>query len=59
MIKQVLEYYNAKLGINQEGATAVEYAVMMGLIAAIIIATVTTLGLATEGIFADLLARWP
>jgi Flp pilus assembly pilin Flp len=44
---------------SETGATAVEYAVMMGLIAAIIIATVTTLGLATEGIFADLLARWP
>jgi pilus assembly protein Flp/PilA len=44
MLKQTLEYYNAKFGINQEGATAVEYGLMVALIAVAIILAVTLLG---------------
>jgi pilus assembly protein Flp/PilA len=44
MIKQTLEYYNAKFGMNQEGATAVEYGLMVALIAVAIIVAVTLLG---------------
>ena len=44
MIKQTLQYYNAKYGWDEEGATAVEYGIMVALIAAVIIAIVVTLG---------------
>jgi pilus assembly protein Flp/PilA len=58
MIKQALEYYNAKFGINQEGATAVEYGIMVALIAAVIIGAVIILGQTLnttfEGVNSDL-----
>jgi pilus assembly protein Flp/PilA len=53
MIKQALEYYNAKFGINQEGATAVEYGLLVALIAAVIILAVVALGDTLEGVFTD------
>ena len=36
---------------NKEGATAVEYGLMIGLIAVVILATVTLLGTELNGIF--------
>lgn len=38
---------------NQVGATAAEYALMVGLIAIVIIGAVTTLGLNVEALFSD------
>ena len=36
---------------SERGATAVEYAIMVTLIAAVIVAAVTTLGIAVNGLF--------
>ena len=36
---------------SDQGATAVEYALLVGLIAAVIVAAVTTFGLAVNGLF--------
>ena len=36
---------------NKEGATAVEYGIMVALIAVVIIATVTTIGTRLNGVF--------
>ncbi len=36
---------------DESGATMVEYAIMLGLIAAVCIAIVGTLGLSTDGLF--------
>jgi pilus assembly protein Flp/PilA len=36
---------------NKEGATAVEYGIMVALIAVVIIATVTTIGTRLDGVF--------
>ncbi|MFA5353856.1 MAG: Flp family type IVb pilin [Thermodesulfovibrionales bacterium] len=36
---------------NEEGASAVEYALIAGLIAVVIIAVVTTLGTTIQGVF--------
>jgi Flp pilus assembly pilin Flp len=44
---------------SESGATAVEYAIMVGAIAAAVILAVAALGLTTEGLISDLLARWP
>jgi pilus assembly protein Flp/PilA len=44
MIKQTWQYLNAKYGWNEEGATAVEYGIMVALIALVIIIAVTALG---------------
>jgi pilus assembly protein Flp/PilA len=38
---------------NEEGATAVEYGLMVALIAVVIITAVTAVGLSLEGIFED------
>ena len=38
---------------QEDGATAVEYAVMLGAILAVIIGTVAILGIRTEGAFAN------
>jgi Flp pilus assembly pilin Flp len=43
---------------SESGATAVEYALMLGAIAAVVILTVIALGLSTEGLFDSLVARW-
>jgi pilus assembly protein Flp/PilA len=59
MITQILEYYNAKFGIDQEGATAVEYGIMVALIAVAIIVAVRTLGLSLSGLFDDVNAEIP
>jgi pilus assembly protein Flp/PilA len=38
---------------NEEGASAVEYGLLVGLIAAVIVVAVTTLGTTLNGIFGD------
>ena len=38
---------------NDNGASSVEYAIMVSLIAAVIIIAVTSLGLATNSLFSD------
>lgn len=40
----MVTYILARLGLDQKGATAVEYALMVALIALVIIAAVTLLG---------------
>jgi pilus assembly protein Flp/PilA len=40
---------------REQGATAVEYGLMVALIAAVIVVTVTALGLRLDAIFADVL----
>jgi pilus assembly protein Flp/PilA len=42
---------------DERGATAVEYGLMVSLIAAAIVLTVTALGLRVDAIFADVTAR--
>jgi pilus assembly protein Flp/PilA len=44
MLKQAIEYYVARYGWDEEGATAVEYGIMVAAIAAVIIATVFLIG---------------
>jgi Flp pilus assembly pilin Flp len=39
----------------ERGATAVEYAIMVAFIAAIIVTSVTALGISTRGLFAPLI----
>jgi pilus assembly protein Flp/PilA len=51
MIKQTLEYYTAKFGWDEEGATAVEYGIMVALIAVVVIITVRALGVTLQGVF--------
>jgi Flp pilus assembly pilin Flp len=41
------------------GATAVEYAIMIGAIAFVLFGTVALLGSRVKGLFADAVARWP
>ena len=45
-----LKWYLA-IKYSEKGATAVEYAIMVSLIAAVIIAAVTTLGQKTQDLF--------
>jgi pilus assembly protein Flp/PilA len=44
MLKQTIEYYSAKYGWDEEGATAVEYGIMVAAIAAVIIVVVFAIG---------------
>jgi pilus assembly protein Flp/PilA len=44
-IKQLFDYFQARMNITSErGATAVEYGMLVALIAAVIVAIVATLG---------------
>jgi pilus assembly protein Flp/PilA len=43
-MKDMLQYINARFGWDQEGATAVEYGIMVALIAVAIIIAVTAVG---------------
>jgi len=54
MMKQTWQYLNAKHGWDEEGATAVEYGIMVALIAAVIIVIVTTLGTEIQGAFVEI-----
>ncbi len=49
-MKKMLKSMRQKLQ-EQKGATAVEYALMVSLIAVVIIAAVTTLGTTVEAVF--------
>jgi pilus assembly protein Flp/PilA len=44
MVKQMLEYYIARFRVNEEGATAVEYGVLIALIIAVLVTIIATLG---------------
>jgi pilus assembly protein Flp/PilA len=44
VIKQTIEYYVARFGFDEEGATAVEYGVLIALIIAVLVAIIATLG---------------
>jgi pilus assembly protein Flp/PilA len=44
---------------REDGATAVEYGIMLAFIAAVIVAAVTLLGGDVTGIFQDMVDRWP
>lgn len=44
---------------DEEGATMVEYAIMLMLIAAVCVATVTTIGGLTNAKFDKVASRWP
>ena len=48
MKKQLLQFND-----SENGATSVEYAIMASLIAVVIIAAVTAVGLATNTLFSD------
>jgi pilus assembly protein Flp/PilA len=50
MLKQMLDYYKIRFG-GDEGATAVEYGLMVALIAVVIIGAVILLGQNLEGTF--------
>jgi pilus assembly protein Flp/PilA len=53
MIKQMWQYLEAKYGWNEEGATAVEYGLMVALIAVVIIVAVTFLGTTLRDTFSE------
>ncbi|MGC1273850.1 MAG: Flp family type IVb pilin [Planctomycetaceae bacterium] len=44
---------------EEDGATAVEYAIMVGLIAVVVVTSVATLGLAVQGLFSAFNTSWP
>jgi pilus assembly protein Flp/PilA len=44
MVNQTLDYYIARFRVNEEGATAVEYGVLIALIIAILVAVIATIG---------------
>jgi pilus assembly protein Flp/PilA len=46
----------AKLGRNESGVTALEYAFIAGLVAMAIVAVVTTLGTSISGLFGSVLS---
>lgn len=48
-----------RIARDETGATAVEYAVMVGLIAAVIILVVQALGIETVNAFQSVLDAWP
>ena len=49
MVNQVLRFVN-----DDEGATAIEYGLLAALIAAVIVAAVTTLGQTLNGVFTNI-----
>jgi pilus assembly protein Flp/PilA len=53
MIKQTWQYLNAKYGWNEEGATAVEYGIMVALIAVVIIGAVIAIGQNLDATFTE------
>jgi pilus assembly protein Flp/PilA len=44
MLNQTLEYYIARFRMNEEGATAVEYGVLIALIIAVLVVVIGTIG---------------
>lgn len=58
-VRQLIATRSSFFARDETGATAVEYAVMVGLIAAIIILTVQILGEETNNAFQSVLDAWP
>jgi len=53
-------YLRTRIALKGDaGATAIEYAIMVALIALVIFATVGLLGIAVDGSFADFLNEMP
>ena len=52
-------FVEERLKREEKGATAVEYGLMVGLIAVVIIAAVTLLGTELEGLFTDVTDTLP
>ena len=48
MFKKIINFFK-----DEEGATMVEYALMLSLIAIVCIATVTAIGVSADGVFSD------
>lgn len=58
-IQRAMHSRLTRIARDETGATAVEYAVMVGLIAAVIILVVQALGIETVNAFQSLLDAWP
>ena len=56
---RVIDIWSSRMAPDEMGAVSVEYAVMVGLIAAIIILTVQALGFETNNAFQSVLDAWP
>lgn len=55
----LLTYVSTRLARNEEGATAVEYGLMVALIAAVIVAVVTLLGTEIQSAFQTVVDAMP
>ncbi len=58
-IRRVIDTWSWRMARDEMGATSVEYGVMVGLIAAIIIFVVQALGIETNNAFQSVLDAWP
>jgi Flp pilus assembly pilin Flp len=58
-IRRVIDIWSWRMARDETGAVSVEYAVMVGLIAAIIILVVQALGFETNNAFQAVLDAWP
>lgn len=58
MLKTYVRVLSA-LNARQEGASAVEYAILIGLIAVVVIAGVTLLGPTISGVFSEVDSQLP
>lgn len=59
MLRNTLRYFAARVTRDERGATAVEYGLMVALIAVAIILTVTALGQGLDGLFGEVNDRLP
>ncbi len=57
-MKKTMQHIRAWV-VDEEGATAIEYGLLAGLIAAVIITTVTALGPKVRGLFATVDSQLP
>jgi Flp pilus assembly pilin Flp len=58
-IGRVINIWSLQMARHEKGAVSVEYAVMVGLIAAVIILAVQALGIETNNAFQSVLDVWP
>ena len=58
MIAGLLDRY-IRIALGDEGATAVEYAILASLIGGVIVLVVTGIGSATNGQFQTMVDLWP
>jgi pilus assembly protein Flp/PilA len=54
---QLMQYYNARFRLDEEGATAVEYGVLVALIIAVLVVTIGLIGDELLAAFEDVLAE--